>query len=79
MLLRRILSDLSRRHPLSLWRIDFFPIAFTTSALQMHQLPGCTLKVSFIVLLGRSQRLCTHIHICVTRGNSNHVYAITPR
>lgn len=35
-------------------RIDFFSIAFTTLALQMHQLlRGYTLKVSFIVLLGR--------------------------
>jgi len=39
---------------LSLWRIDFFfSIAFTTWTLQMHQLPGCTLKVSFTTLLGR--------------------------
>lgn len=39
-----------------------------------------TLKVSFIVLLGRCDAtVCTRIYVCVTRSNSNHVYAITPR
>lgn len=74
----QIYFSVIRRPPASalIFSHDFYNFDITDASASVKY----TLKVSFIVLLGRCDATaCPRIHVCATRSNSNHVYAITPR